>query len=89
MEKSASLYDRVTALRNAATEKLESLRQSNTSSLSTGDYETARTHPVSTAGNREPLSAYARSRQQETSEHSDYVTGLSFSPTLGTSLEAG
>lgn len=79
LEKTASLYDRVTALRNAATEKLESLRQSNSSTY-TADYHTANT--VDTRGRETLQSEYmtaktsmprGKSKPREDNLLSDYA----------------
>lgn len=63
MEKSASLYDRVTALRNAANDKLESLRSDSIADefrTAAGDLSTSEYYlPVSITAKQ---SDYARSR---------------------------
>ena len=67
MEKSATLYDRVRALRNAASEKLESIRSESSDS----QYHTAAADV--------PMSDYARSqyelRSDDNTATSRYTTG--------------
>ena len=67
MEKSATLYDRVRALRNAASEKLESIRSESSAS----QYHTAAADV--------PMSDYARSkyelRSDDNTATSRYTTG--------------